>query len=48
MRGFKYNRIFCYLYITFFTAFITSVEFGNHSFSNVGEYGAGVSAVVIL
>jgi len=39
----------CYfLYITFFTALITSLALGNHSLRSVGEYGAGVSAVVIL
>jgi hypothetical protein len=26
-----------YLYITFFTAFTTSVALGNHSFKSVGE-----------
>jgi hypothetical protein len=30
------------------TALITSSAFGNHSFNKTGEYGAGVSAVVIL
>ena len=40
-----FDRI--YLYITFLTAFTTSCAFGNHSFNNVGAYGAGVSAVVM-
>lgn len=32
------SEIECYyfLYVTFFTAFITSSEFGNHSFNKVG------------
>ena len=37
-----------YLYITFFTALITSLLFGNHYSNKTGEYGAGVSAVLIL
>ena len=41
------KRLQYYLYITFLTAFTTSLLLGNHSFNRVGEYGAGVSAVVI-
>jgi hypothetical protein len=45
---FQIYKDYFYLYVTFFTALITSSAFGNHSFNKVGEYGAGVSAVVIL
>ena len=37
-----------YLYKTLFTALITSLWLGNHSFKRDGLYGAGVSAVLIL
>ncbi len=48
-EGFCYNfKKRNYLYITFFTALITSSLFGSHSANSVGEYGAGVSAVFIL
>ena len=37
-----------YLYKTSFTAFTTSSLLGIQAFNKTGEYGAGVSAVVIL
>ena len=37
-----------YFFKTSLTAFITSLLFGIQASSKTGEYGAGVSAVVIL